>query len=220
MKTILLVTTFCLLVAGGLTLKTLAQNPAASRGEQSLSMNQEECMRRARAALQSEGYVFLTSGTYSSIFGGKSIHTAGILCNPGPDGKMWVNIVVASVTNDMNIPGAERVRLQGRMEAVAGPTAVQATWSTNAVQYRGQNVRVAFDCPRNGGPGNIWGTDYYTDDTSICTAAVHAGLISFANGGRVTIEMRQGAQSYAGTTRYGVRSNPYGNWYGSFIFVR
>jgi len=29
---------------------------------------------------------------------------------------MWVNIVVASVHNDMNVPGAERVKLQGRMD--------------------------------------------------------------------------------------------------------
>src|SRR5207249_1286029 len=91
---------------------SLAQNPVASRGEQLLSISQGECMSRARAALQAEGYKFLTDGTYSSIFGGKSINTAGILCNPAPENKMWVNIVVASVHNDMNVPGAERVKLQ------------------------------------------------------------------------------------------------------------
>ena len=98
------------------TVPLRAQNPVASRGEQLFSFNQEECMSRARSALKAEGYTFLTSGTYSSIFGGKAIHTAGILCNPAPEAKMWVNIVVASISNDMNIPGAERVKLQERME--------------------------------------------------------------------------------------------------------
>lgn len=223
MKRMIFALMVSLLVTAAFSLRLAAQNPAASRGEQLLSVNQEECMRRARAALQAEGYTFLTSGTYSSIFGGKSIHTAGILCNPAPEGRMWVNIVVASVSNNENVPGAERVRLQGRMESAPtqpGVQVVQASWSTHAVQYRGQNVRVAFDCPRGGTAGNIWGTDYYTDDSSICTAAVHSGLITFANGGRVTIEMRQGAQSYTGSNRYGVSTGSYGNWYGSFVFVR
>lgn len=56
-------------------------------------------------------------GTYSSIFGGKSVHTAGILRNAAPDGKIWVSIVVASNHADMNVPGRERVRLQERMDA-------------------------------------------------------------------------------------------------------
>ena len=211
---------FVLAAAGGLAAITLAQNPVASRGEQLLSIDQNECMRRARTALQGEGYTFLTGGTYSSIFGGKSIHTSGILCNSAPDSKTWVNIVVASIHSDMTVPGAERERLQRRMDSSGPSTAIQATWSTNAVQYRGQNVRVTFDCPPGGTKGNIWGTDYYTDDTSVCTAAVHAGLITFAKGGRVTIEMRQGAQSYAATSRYGVDSSGYGGWHGSFVFVR
>ena len=110
------------LITSVFTISTLSQNPVASRGEQLLSINQNECMSRARTALEAEGYRFLTGGTYSSIFGGKSVHTAGILCNAAPDGKIWVNIVVASVHNDMNVPGRERVRLQERMDPpAAGP---------------------------------------------------------------------------------------------------
>lgn len=199
-------------------LPSFGQNPVASRGEQLLSITQEECSERGRQALIAEGYTFLTS---TRIWGGKTIHTAGILCNAAPNGKMWVNIIVASTHSDPNVPGAERVKLQGRMEqSASGPAVIQASWGTNATQYRGQNIRVTINCPAGGSAGRVWGTDYYTDDSSICTAGVHMGLITFANGGRVTIEVRQGSQSYTGTARYGVNSSNYGAWGGSYVFVR
>jgi len=102
----------------------------------------------------------------------------------------------------------------------AGP-ALPATWGTQADQWRGQNgKRHTLTCPP-GGPtgGRLWGTDIYTDDSSICLAAVHAGLITAAAGGTVTIEVRAGQSSYTGSARNGVSSAGYGSWYGSFVFV-
>jgi hypothetical protein len=64
----------------------------------------------------------------------------------------------------------------------------------------------------------VWGTDVYTDDSSVCTAAVHAGLITLAGGGTVTAEIRPGQSSYKGSTRNGITSSPYASWLGSFIF--
>lgn len=66
---------------------------------------------------------------------------------------------------------------------------------------------------------SIWGTDLYTSDSSICTAAVHAGRITLAGGGVVNIQMKPGAASYLGSTRHGITSQSYGTWSGSFIFV-
>ncbi len=66
---------------------------------------------------------------------------------------------------------------------------------------------------------SIWGTDLYTYDSSICTAAVHAGRIALATGGAVTIQIKPGAASYMGSTRNGIASQSYGVWGGSFIFV-
>ena len=37
--------------------------------------------------------------------------------------------------------------------------------------------RYEYTCPKYGAKYGIWGTDVYTDDSSICTAAVHVGLI-------------------------------------------
>ncbi len=94
-------------------------------------------------------------------------------------------------------------------------------WGTNAKSATLQmGGRYSCNCPANGGAGSVWGTDIYTDDTSICTAAVHAGLISFQSGGRVIIEIRPGQSSYATTARYGITSTAYGQWGRSFVFVR
>jgi hypothetical protein len=65
----------------------------------------------------------------------------------------------------------------------------------------------------------VWGTNIYTDDSSVCTAAVHGGLITLAKGGKVKIEMRDGQPSYRGSTRNGIKSNKYPAWTGSFIVV-
>lgn len=95
------------------------------------------------------------------------------------------------------------------------------TWSTDATSLRGKNgQRFTFFCPSGGSiSGRIWGTSVYTDDSSVCTAAVHAGIINVA-GGMVTIEIRQGLTAYQGSTRNGVATRDYGSWYGSFVFVR
>ncbi len=98
--------------------------------------------------------------------------------------------------------------------------AQQINWSTDATSLRGRNgQRFTFGCPAGTISGRIWGTDLYTDDSSICTAAVHAGLIGLG-GGNVTIEIRPGASSYQASRRNGVGTNGYGGWSGSFVFVR
>ena len=203
---------------------SIKAQPAWSRGIQILPVNHDEGMRRANRALQAEGYSIQNyGGDYTA--GQKGIHTAIIACNATSDGRAYINIFVASTSNDGNVPGAERVRLQAQMDAT-GPNipsaGIQANWATQADPHRGKNgQRFTYYLPPGGSAsGRLWGTDVYTDDSSIGTAAVHAGLISFQNGGTVTIEIRQGQSSFSATTRNGVTSNAYGSWPGSFVFVR
>jgi hypothetical protein len=93
-------------------------------------------------------------------------------------------------------------------------------WRATAVPFRGQTgARIVFTCPKYGTPGSIWGTDIYTDDSSVCTAAVHAGRITLAGGGSVTIEIRPGQSSYAGSTRNRITSSSYPSWPWSFVIV-
>ncbi len=94
-----------------------------------------------------------------------------------------------------------------------------AEWTMTARQWRGQaGMQVSLDFPPEGSPGAAWGTDTYTDNSSIGTAAVHAGLISFESGGTITIEIIGGQDSYTGTERNNISTASFGNWGGSFVF--
>src|SRR5205085_5886830 len=58
-----------------------------------------------------------------------------------------------------------------------------------------------------------------TDDSSVCSAAVHAGSITQKNGGKVTIEIYPGQTSYRSSKRNGVKSLNYGAWPASYFIV-
>jgi hypothetical protein len=92
-------------------------------------------------------------------------------------------------------------------------------WGKSALGLNGSvGEQYTFTCPPGGRSYTVWGTDIYTDDSSVCTAAVHAGLIDFEDGGEVVIEVRPG-ESYLGTWANGVTTESYGSWGGSFVFV-
>jgi len=95
------------------------------------------------------------------------------------------------------------------------------TWDASALDLRGLNGTVArFRCPMAGEDrGPIWGTGTYTDDSSICTAAVHAGVITFRDGGDVAIQVMPGLDKYQGSSRNGVESLDFASWSGSYRFV-
>jgi len=99
-----------------------------------------------------------------------------------------------------------------------GPLPISSTQDASPLySYVGQQY--SFTCPANGSLDSIWGTDVYTYDSSICTAAVHSGRASLLFGGNVTIQIAPGQSSYTGSTRYGVTSSSYGSWGGSFFIV-
>ena len=90
----------------------------------------------------------------------------------------------------------------------------------DARSNRGSNRTLTCYCsPKASGQGRIWGDGIYTDDSMICSAARHDGIIS-ASGGEVTLRMRSGLPSYTASSRNGVTSMAYGKWEGSYSFVR
>lgn len=92
-------------------------------------------------------------------------------------------------------------------------------WITTARGVASLSKPVTLVCPPGGNTaGRIWGTDAYTEDTPICIAAVHAGLIKTVDGGNVVVQSGAGRASYRGTTRNGVTSLPFGSWPRSFRF--
>ena len=66
--------------------------------------------------------------------------------------------------------------------------------------------------------GAVWGTDTYTDDSGLCRAALHAGVIPAA-GGPVTVQRTAGRALYIGSRRNGIQSNDYGAYSDSIRFV-
>jgi hypothetical protein len=66
---------------------------------------------------------------------------------------------------------------------------------------------------------SVWGTGVYTDDSDVCTAAVHAGVLRPALGGVIVGYVTYGRPSYRGSTANGVTTNDYGLYQGSFQFT-
>jgi hypothetical protein len=100
-----------------------------------------------------------------------------------------------------------------------GSASALDAWSKTATELRGQDgTLVEFDCPAGGTLGSLWGTETYSDDSSVCTAAVHVGLITVDDGGTVTIEIQPGEDSYVAGEANGVTSSYYGAYEGSFTF--
>jgi hypothetical protein len=100
-------------LAFGSPAASLAQAPGWSRGQQSLSIGYDECVGRMSSALGAEGYGKDGNSGGNFVAGTKGVHTAVIICSPGPDAKMLVQIVVASNGDG---GGRERQCLQAQME--------------------------------------------------------------------------------------------------------
>ncbi|HLT17158.1 MAG TPA: LCCL domain-containing protein [Acidimicrobiales bacterium] len=97
---------------------------------------------------------------------------------------------------------------------------VEIPWSRTAAALReGDEALTRVICPPGGTAHRVWGTDVYSDDSSVCTAAVHRGLVTFDDGGEVLIEHRPGLGSYRGSTRNGVTTTGWDHWPGSFVFI-
>ena len=83
---------------------------------------------------------------------------------------------------------------------------------------QGQDVYVC-SCAPGAANGTVWGTGTYTDDSNICAAAQHSGVIG-AGGGNVRVLAAPGLQSYRGSNWNGITTSDYGSWGRSIIFDR
>ncbi|MEO1269156.1 MAG: LCCL domain-containing protein, partial [Myxococcota bacterium] len=72
------------------------------------------------------------------------------------------------------------------------------------------------DCPANCPLYPVWGTDQYHEESSLCTAAIHAGHLNRATGGRIFVEFPFWEEPYVGSTRNGVTSIDRASWPVSF----
>lgn len=92
-------------------------------------------------------------------------------------------------------------------------------WTTTTTSLRSQiGQTFSFICPPSGTIGTVLGSVIYADDSSVCSAAVHAGKITAASGGAVTVSILPGQPVYPGANVNGVTSQDHVNGSGSFIF--
>ncbi|KAI8500292.1 hypothetical protein Bbelb_218580 [Branchiostoma belcheri] len=102
------------------------------------------------------------------------------------------------------------------------PTTIQATTAAaedascrdKSSSFSGDSFIIS--CPPGCTSGNIWGTGIYTSDSRVCQAAIHDGRITEI-GGRVTVYVWSGQQSYQGSTQNGITSDrTYNNLTGDY----
>jgi len=92
-------------------------------------------------------------------------------------------------------------------------------WTTTADTFEPEIGKVYnLKCPPKGTKAEVWGSDVYTTDSSICTAAVHWGEFSLKEGGDVTIEIKPGRDTYGSSTRNGITTDNFGKFPKSFVF--
>jgi len=116
----------------------------------------------------------------------------------------------------------ESVAVAAAAPVVAAPVVIEAGCSFHGNEIHGDAGSVhRVSCPAgcNEGTPMVWGSDPYTGDSPICTAAIHAGLIT-EQGGQVTVLLDEGKPAYRGSKRNGVRSSDYGAYRASFRLRR
>ncbi|HEV2286285.1 MAG TPA: LCCL domain-containing protein [Steroidobacteraceae bacterium] len=116
------------------------------------------------------------------------------------------------------------VALTSAATLAPAPAVHELDWRTSPLDLnlRGFNgERFRFHCPPGKpAPGQVIGSGPYTDASSICAAAVHAGVIRAASGGLVTIEVRPGQARYVGSVSHYVQSEDFNEfWSGSFLVL-
>jgi LCCL domain len=84
------------------------------------------------------------------------------------------------------------------------------------VGFRNMTGQVFYFDVRGSTTGTVYGNGVYTDDSSLATAAVHAGVLRDGERGVVQVTILGGRDSYPSTTRNGVTSNRWGSWVGSY----
>jgi hypothetical protein len=68
--------------------------------------------------------------------------------------------------------------------------------------------------------GAVWGTEVYTSDSNVGTAAVHQGLLKPGEKAVLRVKVIPGQASYLASTKNGVTSTTFGAWGVSFVLGR
>jgi hypothetical protein len=158
------------------------------------------------------GVVFQIRNGFASILGGASYST---VITPAGAVTTTITNAGASTTLTGTINAAGAITYTGG----TGATTTIATAPTNLVGYRNKVGGVYQFTVTGVARGAVWGTDVYTDDSTVAAAAVHAGVLAAGETKTVTVTILPGQASYPASTRNGVSSASWGSWAGSYSFA-
>ncbi|MDF0602030.1 LCCL domain-containing protein [Psychromarinibacter sp. C21-152] len=120
--------------------------------------------------------------------------------------------IVAVVLAMAVAPGAGLAQGKGGQAGQAGPAEDPAADLPACAPLPADVDSMACACPPPGAfAGSVWGSNPYTADSDICTAARHAGAIG-AEGGEIRLERLPGQAAYEGSTANGVTTEDYGRY--------
>jgi hypothetical protein len=124
---------------------------------------------------------------------------------------------VLSTNDGSSRDGSFTVAALGHPPAAA-PEAIQATCSFDRTQIKdAYGTAHLVSCPPGCAQARaLWGTNVYSGDSSICKAAIHAGILSDA-GGEVVVVLAGWQPAFQGGARNQVRSGDYGPYPSSFL---
>lgn len=199
----------------------------ASRAQQSLGLGPSE---GALKFAQQVGKRFTvvcpaSDGTRATVYGtdiytadspvcAAAIH-AGVL-QPGRAGAVSIDIGSGAKVFEGSTRNGVTTRSYGRWGTsytfarggVPGQITWQTVWSAIPMDF---TEAVTLECPAGGAPsgGKLWGTGVYTKGSSVCVAAVHAGVITAEGGGVIVARRVPGQKTYPATNRFGIASERY-----------
>ena len=177
-------------------------------------------------------FMFTITGSADQLVWGSGVYTddtplegaavhAGVL-RSGQTGPVRVTVLsgmaqyIGSKRN--GIESASFGAAGGSYRIETGPGT--ASRPTSIASFRGRFGEVVTVPVVGVTTGEVWGSDIYTDDSSLGAAAVHAGILQPGEFGFVRVTMLGGQAQYPGISRHGIVSQPYGEWQGSIKLAR
>lgn len=125
----------------------------------------------------------------------------GLSKNGGFTGKFGGNVPIKGVICSSNAEGKNE---DGWVKADCD------THARGNSDFDGEtNTNFKVICPAgclNAGTGKVIGDEVYTDDSSICKAAIHASQIAPETGGKIEVVIETGRDSYESSELNGIRS--------------
>ena len=172
-------------------------------------------------------FVFTVTGSADQPVWGTDIYTddtrlegaavhAGVL-RSGQTGEVYVTVLPGQAhyegSKKNGIESADFGPVPGSYRVGTGPASNARP--TSIANFRGRFGEVVIVPVTGATTGSVWGSDIYTDDSSLAAAAVHAGILQPGEFGFVSVTILGGQARYSAATKNGIASQEYGEWQGS-----